>query len=148
MAEALMRHALAGNTDFKVSSAGVAAYSNAPPSPETVSILRESGITLENHGSRPITSEMMREAMLVLAMTSAHKEILLELFPDAAERVFLLGEFSEDPGFREIPDPIGGGRAAYIETRDAIVSAIPALLRFLQQSGEIEEAEASADSQD
>ena len=145
MAEGLLRHALGDGSPFRVKSAGVAANSGAPASAETLSILRESGIALENHRSRPITSELVREAMLILAMTPLHKEIILELFPEAAERVFLVGEFSNDPAMREIPDPIGGGRSAYLETRDAIVSAIPSLLEFLRQSGDIEEAEASGE---
>ena len=145
MAEGLLRHALRDDKSFRILSAGVAANSGAPANPETVTILRESGIDLENHLSRPITSDLVREAMLILAMTDVHKEIILELFPEAGERVFLLGEFSRDPAFHEIPDPIGGGRAAYIETRDAIVSAIPALLDFLKHSGDIEEAEAAGD---
>ena len=83
--------------------------------------------------------------MLILAMTAMHKEIILELFPDVDERVFLLGEFSNDPTLGDVPDPIGGGRRAYLETRDAIVSAIPSLLDFLKHSSDIEEAEASGD---
>lgn len=147
MAEGLLRHALGAESAFKVRSAGVAANSGAPASAETLGILRESGISLENHRSRPITSDLVREAMLILTMTPLHKEIVLELFPEAAERVFLLGEFSNDPSIGEIPDPIGGGRSAYMETRDAIVSAIPSLLDFLRQSADIEEAEASGDRQ-
>jgi protein-tyrosine-phosphatase len=145
MAEGLLRHALGTGSAFRVKSAGVAATSGTPASVETLDILRESGIELDGHRSRPITSDLVREAMLILAMTPVHKEIILELFPEAAERVFLVGEFSNDPSMREIPDPIGGGRSAYIETRDAIVSAIPSLLDFLRHSGDIEEAEASGE---
>lgn len=143
MAEGLLRHALGAGSEFKVRSAGVAATAGGRASAETLAILRESGIELDAHRSRPITSDLVREAMLILAMTPLHREIILELFPEAAERVFLVGEFSNDPAIHEIPDPIGGGRAAYIETRDAIVSAIPNLLDFLRHSGDIEEAEAS-----
>ncbi len=145
MAEGLLRHALGAESEFRVRSAGVAANAGAPASTETVAILKESGIALDNHRSHPITSEMVREAMLILAMTAVHREIILELFPEAAERVFLLGEFSNDPSILEVPDPIGGGRSAYVETRDAIVSAIPSLLDFLRHSGDIEEAEASGE---
>jgi protein-tyrosine-phosphatase len=145
MAEGLLRHALGTGSAFRVKSAGVAATSGAPASEETLRVLRESGIELNGHRSRPITSDLVREAMLILAMTPVHREIILELFPEAAERVFLVGEFSNDPSIKEIPDPIGGGRSAYIETRDAIVSAIPSLLDFLRQSGDIEEAEASGE---
>lgn len=143
MAEGLLRHALGAGTDFMVRSAGVAAGSGAPPSPETVAILKESGISLDGHRSRPITRDMVRDAMLVLTMTAVHREIVLELFPEASERVFLLGEFSNDPSIMEIPDPIGCGKAAYVETRDAIVSTIPSLLDFLRHSGDIEEAESA-----
>jgi len=146
MAAALLRHALGRRSGFRVQSAGVAAQSGAPASPETVAILKESGIDLEHHRSRPITSEMVREAMLILAMTRKHRETVLELFPEAGERVFLLGEFTGDPSLREIPDPLGSGRSAYIETRDAIVAAIPPLLEFLRHAGDIEEAEADGEA--
>ena len=145
LAEGLLRHALGDNSEFRVRSAGVAAHPGAPANPETVAVLKASSISLDNHRARPITSEMVRDSMLILAMTATHKEIILELFPDADERVFLLGEFSNDPSLGDVPDPIGGGRRAYLETRDAIVSAIPALLDFLKHSSDIEEAEASGD---
>ena len=138
----MLRHALRDSKDFHVESAGVAAQSGAPASPEAVTILKEAGIDISGHRSRAITSEMVREAMLILAMTRMHREIVLELFPDAGERVVLLGEFTGDPSLRDIPDPIGGGRSAYLETRDAIVAAMPALLDFLRHAGDIEEAEA------
>jgi glycine hydroxymethyltransferase len=142
MAAALLRHAMGPNPGFAVQSAGVAARAGAPASPETVAVLREAGINLGDHRSRPVTSEMIREAQLILTMTRGHREVILELFPEASERVFLVGDFAGDPTLREIPDPIGCGRDAYLETRDAIVAAIPGLLAFIRQAGEIEEAEA------
>lgn len=134
MAEGLIRHALGGRSDIDIVSAGVAAAVGQEASPETIAILREAGINLGTHRAKQVHHDMLDRADLVLTMTRGHREMLVELYPHTADKVFLLGEFSESEPGQDIPDPIGSGREAYLETRDAIVSAIPGLLRFLKSA--------------
>jgi len=133
MAEGLIRHALTNQENLHVHSAGVAAENGEPANPNTLSILQDAGIDLSSHLSRPLTVEMIKEATVVLTMTSTHLECIIGMFQPAKDKTYLLGDFSDDPSFREIPDPIGGSLETYRETRDAILTAIPHLVNFINQ---------------
>ncbi len=57
------------------------------------------------------------------------------MFPQTAEKTFLLREF-EDPGttvWRDVPDPIGLGREVYEECARIIKNALPGVLAFMEQ---------------
>jgi protein-tyrosine phosphatase len=113
MAEALMRRHLATRLECHiealeehgaiVASAGIAAGSGGRPSPETVQVLREMGISLNGHITQPVTSSLVRHADLILTMTRGHRDALVGHWPSAAGRTELLRQDQ-----RDIPDPIGG----------------------------------------
>jgi len=133
MAEGLLRHALAERDDVRVHSAGVTASEGDSANEHTLEILKEAGIELSDHQSQPLTAESLEQATLVLTMTSSHRECITGIHPPAREKTYLLSDFIDDPHSSEIPDPIGGGIELYLETRDAIVAAIPRLLEFIDQ---------------
>jgi len=143
MAEGLIRHALGGRHEIDVVSAGVAAAVGHGAAPETLAILSEAGIDLAGHRARQVNHDLLDRADLVLTMTRSHRDMLVELYPHTADKVFLLGEFSESDAGLDIPDPISGGRQAYLETRDASVSAIPDLLRFIEAAENFDETNPS-----
>ena len=57
------------------------------------------------------------------------------LYPQAAEKTFLLREFDEtlDTFEKDISDPIGGSYEVYLNCRDQIEQGIVSLLRFIEQ---------------
>src|SRR5262249_4213875 len=68
-------------------------------------------------------------------MTGAHLETIETLFPQSAEKTFLLREF-EEPGttvWRDVPDPIGLGREVYEDCARIIKKALPSVLAFVEQ---------------
>jgi glycine hydroxymethyltransferase len=68
-------------------------------------------------------------------MTGAHLETIQTLFPQSAEKTFLLREF-EEPGttvWRDVPDPIGLGRDVYEHCARTIKNALPSVLAFVEQ---------------
>lgn len=83
---------------FKILSAGTAAYPGAPASPQAVEVLREEGIDLQNHRASQVKPEQVKEADLILTMTSGHKEQLVRMVPEAKDKIFTLKEFASDPG--------------------------------------------------
>ncbi len=108
-------------------SAGISAAEGMPPSAETVDALRERGIEI---GSRSIqlTGDMVREADLVLVMTSGHLESIrrhFDLAQDELDKVRLV-----DPA-GDVNDPIGMGSDVYRQTADVLERAIPGRLREL-----------------
>ena len=124
MAEHLFRHLLAQrlkctpeeleDRGVLVFSAGVAAATGAPASPEAVETLRQRGMTLEGHEAQQINDQLVRHADLLLTMTQGHRHAVVEHWPEAASRTFLL---CRD---QDVADPIGGPLEAYRRCADQI----------------------------
>ncbi len=133
MAEGLFRNMVRGRDDIRVASAGVHAPSGQPPSPYAVDALAEWGIDISRQRSQPISERLVEEADLIFGMTRGHLETLQMLFPEAADKAFLVREFDEtaDPDFLDVPDPIGQSRAVYLRCRDVLRRALPSLVALL-----------------
>ena len=114
MAEALLRDRLEhdeAHCDWCVKSAGTRAVDERPASAYAIAEMARRGIDLRSHRSRAITSELMEEANLVLAMTRDHVEALNAAFPDYTPKVYLFSEMIEQ--VYDISDPYGGSRMEY-----------------------------------
>src|SRR5215471_3127137 len=136
MAEGILRHATRDRGDYRTLSAGLGACEGQPPSPNAVLAVRELGIDISSQRSRPLTPELVQQADYIFGMTHSHIDTVSMLFPQAAERTFLLREFDETLDFfeKDISDPIGGSYEVYANCRDQIEQGIASLLRFLDQT--------------
>jgi len=136
MAEALFRHATAGRNDYQAISAGLGAVDGQTPSAYSVQAMREIGIDISRQRSHMLTAEMVRNADYILGMTHSHVDTITLLYPQAAEKTFLLREFDQtlDPFEKDISDPIGGSYEVYLHCRDQIEQGIASLLRYIDQS--------------
>lgn len=136
MAEGLFRALLGNRKDIEVASAGVHAVRGQPPSPYAVEVLREAGVNITDHRSQPLTSTMVNRATHIFAMTGAHLESLQMLFPDSAPKSYLLREFEEagTTVWRDVPDPIGMTREAYVVCAETLKNALPGVLAFVEQT--------------
>lgn len=130
MAEALARVALAerlGTTPehidrfgFRLTSMGVFAGVDAPPSPNAVRALRERGVVLGEHRSRPATLEALLELDRVYGMTAAHVDALRAMLPPGkAEHVDML-----DAAGGDVPDPFGGDLERYRRCADRLAELV------------------------
>ncbi len=124
MAEAIARKVLAellecpqgalADKGYLVASAGLfAGY--GPASPHAVAAARERGGHLDDHAARQLTAAMLREADAVFVMTAAHRQQAVEMAPEAAGRIHLLG-----PAGEEVADPVWGTLEAYRRCADGI----------------------------
>ena len=136
MAEGLFRHVTRGRNDFRVVSAGVGAVEGLPPSEHAVRALRELGIDISKQRSRMLTPEIVDEADYIFGMTHSHVDTILILYPQAAEKTFLLREFDEtlDAYENDICDPIGGSLETYRACRDQIEQGIISMMKFMDQT--------------
>lgn len=127
MAEAVARHLLAkpGVTmkPTRVASAGVSAFDGDAMTPEAGEALAGLGIKPgpSPHRATHLTRAMVESADVIFAMTKGHAQRILEVAPDAKDKIVLL-----DPSGRDIPDPIGGTLADYR-------SAAQAIAKFVEQ---------------
>ena len=135
MAEGLFRHAVRGRGDYRVLSAGVGAVDGQPPSAHAVTALRELNIDIGRQRSRMLTSELVNQADYIFGMTHGHVDAVMLLYPQAAEKTFLLREFDDtlDIFEKDISDPIGGSFDVYVNCRDQIEQGIASLMRFIEQ---------------
>ena len=136
MAEGLFRHMVADRADLTVRSAGVGAVHGQPPSLFAVEVLRPLGIDISHQRSLPLTEDLVEEATLIFAMTRGHLDTIRMLFPEAAEKAFLVCEFDPDLAqfSPDIPDPIGLGIDAYFQCRDTLRKALPSVLAAIDGS--------------
>jgi len=135
IAEGLFRRLLGNRRDIEVASAGVHAVRGQPPSLYAVQVCEEEGVDISSLRSQPLTSALIDRATHIFAMTGAHLETIQMLFPQGAEKSFLLREF-EEPGttvWRDVLDPIGLGREVYEVCARTIKNALPSVLSFVEQ---------------
>ena len=111
MAEAILRHQLEElGVNGRVSSAGTRPWGSGATG-DAVTVMRERDLDIAGHRNRPLTTELVAGADLVLAMTRDHVSFSLMRCPDAAGRVFLLGELARlgaSVGPRDAGEPLAG----------------------------------------
>src|SRR5882724_9690049 len=134
MAEGIFRQAVRGRNEYRVLSAGLGAMEGQPPSPYAVQAVRELGIDISNQRSRMLTPDLVQQADYIFGMTHSHIDTVILLYPQAAEKTFLLREFDETLDFfeKDISDPIGGSYDVYVNCRDQIEQGIASMLGFLE----------------
>ena len=135
MAEALFRRAAAGRGEFRVLSAGLGAVDGQPPTAHSVTAMLELGIDISSQRSRMLTTDLVREADYIFGMTRSHVDAIALLYPQVAEKTFLLREFDDtvEEFEKDIPDPIGSAYTVYEHCRDQIQQGIASLLKFMEQ---------------
>src|SRR2546423_2940111 len=112
MAEGIFRRAVEGRGTYRVLSAGLGAMEGQPPSPYAIQAVRELGIDISGQRSRMLTPDLVQQADYIFGMTHSHIDTVMLLYPQAAEKTFLLREFDEtlDIFEKDISDPIGGSQ--------------------------------------
>ncbi len=142
LAEGLFRKAVAGRDDYEVSSAGVAASRGTPSNPETAALLKKRGATLDKFGSRQVSDAILSAATHVFAMTRSHLQTLESLFPEHADKFYLVCEFvgiTSKGECTDVLDPIGMGRRAYEEVAGMFDIAIPSIIAYIDQTWKSEQ---------
>ena len=136
MGAGLLQHALAAQPEplrsVKVVSAGVAARGGDRVSENSVIALKKAGIDISGHISRPLTDQLLQEAVAVLCMTESHRAMIQLQAEKSLQNLFLFREFMPQRGDKEIADPYGGSLKVYEVARDEMVEAIPSLIEFLK----------------
>lgn len=108
-------------------SAGLGAWPGAPATPEAVEALRQLGISMGPHASRPLTREMLEDADQVFTMTRSHADAARDMAPEAATKITTLDPSGN--GGADIQDPIGSPLSVYLDTARTIQRLIEARLR-------------------
>ena len=126
-----------------------------PIQPEAAVVLEKLGGSASNFAARQLTSRIASDADLVLTMTRAHRDAVLELAPHQLNRTFTLSEAArltsehnaqdvsdlaalrpllatDDPS--DIPDPIGQGPQFFSTIGTQIADLLQPILELCQRS--------------
>ena len=96
---------------FFATSAGIFAKNGDSPTKNAIFSLSEMGIDIKNHHARQLNFHMIKSAHLILTMTKAHKDAILDVYGDFSEKVKTLSEFTGED--IDISDPYGGDIKVY-----------------------------------
>lgn len=137
MAEALLKHALSAQPEplrsWKIVSAGVAARPGDRVSENSITALKKVGLDIKGHTSRPLTRQLLDEAVAILCMTESHRTMIQLSFDPPPRHIYLFREFMPRAADKEIGDPYGGPLSEYEACRDEMVEAIPSLVEFFKE---------------
>jgi len=146
MAEGLFRHAVKGRGDFRVLSAGLGAVDGQSPTHFSVLAMQEIGLDISRQRSRALTAEIVRSADYIFGMTHSHVDTVALLYPQQAEKTFLVREFDEslEPYEKDISDPIGSPYDVYVDCRNQIELGVASILKFMEQQNLLSKTEVPA----
>lgn len=131
MAEAMFSAMLKdAGLDMEVASAGTAVFFRGGASEQAVEVMKERGVDLSGHRSRPVGIHDLEKADLVLTMTRGHKRAVLEMAPALSGKVFTLKEYVRDGS--DISDPFGGTVEDYRACADEIEEALKKLVKKIK----------------
>jgi protein-tyrosine phosphatase len=137
MCQALMQRAVASSSDIVIVSAGLNAVPGRAAHPWAVGAAKELGISLENHRAQLLTSEMVTKADVIFAMDYQNVVQLRSRYPEAKDKIYMLGAFGGTNRSAEIDDPYYSGedgtRQCYKVLQiciDNLVSSIPTASTF------------------
>lgn len=145
-----------GMPNFTTSSAGTRAVIGHPIHRDAAVVLEELGGDASGFAARQLKSKIASSADLIIAMTSAHRDLVLESAPRQLSRTFTLTEaarLSSMDGaetladlaalrrhltadeMADIPDPIGQRPEVFAAVGSQIAELLPPILELCQRSG-------------
>lgn len=126
MAEAigrdLVEHSAPGSVPVQFRSAGVAAETGSPPTPEAVAAIRAMGIAPPTGRAQPLTPELARWADVIYTMTQSHERAARRIAQD---------QTIDTLASSDIPDPIGQGPDVYRRTAEVLRTELRTRLKQL-----------------
>lgn len=119
-----------------VESAGTWAIEGMPAAEFSRQVCAGEGLDLSNHRSQPIDLYLMKQADLVLCMSSEHKNDLSQIFPHLKDKIFTLKEYNSKNTRHSIsiPDPYGMPLEQYQETYKLITGEIDRIFASIKQN--------------
>jgi len=147
--------ALHGMPNFTTSSAGTRAVIGHPIHRDAAVVLEELGGDASVFAARQLKSKLASSADLIIAMTSAHRDIVLEAAPRQLSRTFTLTEAARLASMdgaetladlaalrrrltanekADIPDPIGQSPEVFAAVGSQIAELLPPILELCRRS--------------
>jgi protein-tyrosine-phosphatase len=117
MAEAIA-HIILPEIEFF--SRGVSVFGECPASHNAIKAVSAFGGDLSAHKSVQVSEQDLKDADLVLAMTSSHLHTLFAIYPKYADKCFTVAEYAG--GDSDIQDPFGASYEVYKQCAEQILN--------------------------
>lgn len=102
-------------------SAGISVYPLSCVSPFSVAVMNEYDIDISSHNPTQLNDEHIKNADLILTMTSSHAAYLKMTYPESLNKIFSLGEYTLT---HDVSDPYGQGQDVYGKCAEEIRKAV------------------------
>ena len=138
MSYILKEHYPYAKNRVRILSAGVKARTGGTASSVVKHVARINGFSLNNHHSDPFSKKLIKKADVILVMEQWQKDAVLERFPEAKEKTFLLLEYlwnGDSDEVRDIPDPTGQNLVDYEEFIEVAHAEVERIFRELGREG-------------
>ncbi len=142
MAEAILKAILKEkNIDkIEVYSAGTSVLIESAANDKAIEVAKKNALDLSGHKAKQIEEKMIKDARLILTMTTAHKEAIIKISPSSSDKVFTLKEFVnevdvdkvKDIKELDISDPFGWPVEYYQKTYDEMYPLIKKITNKLK----------------
>lgn len=117
-----------------ISSSGTGAFPGSEADEEMTKFLTSKNIPFKDHRSRDLTASQLEEADIVLVMEEAHRDIILNRWPQAEDKLQKLGRYiALDKTEDDIADPYGRSQYHYRAAQSQITLAVSNLFKVLFQ---------------
>ena len=144
MAEGILKKLLAekGINNIKVSSAGTQALDGYPAAPFTIEATKVWDIDLNEHSSKKLSLDVLKESDLVLVMSIEHLKHIEKMDRGSLDKTYLLKAFphKDDNDNLAVKDPIGGSLEEYnlcfLELDEEIRRILPEVIRVFEKKNE------------
>ncbi len=134
MAEAYMRACVKKEgLDIEVRSAGTLGFLGMTPTQEALKVLRGAAIDTKDLASKQLTDEMINWADVILIMEPMHRAKILDMLPQADEKILFLGAFGRNGDNTIIPDPIGRPIGFYDAAFELIKNSVEGFIKWLKE---------------
>lgn len=115
--------------EFTCSSAGIYAFEGDSAPYEAIEAMKKYGLDISKHYAQILNFDMIKDAYVVLTMTKNHKRMLLDVYPETADKVFTLKEYAGyDESDWDISDPFGYNEEIYEACAEEIETALLKIL--------------------
>jgi protein-tyrosine-phosphatase len=99
---------------FEVYSAGVYAFDNDPATYQAIEVMKnEFNIDLKSHRAKVLDNSDVQKADLILTMTRHHRDMIIDIYPEASAKVHVLKEFVGLKEGLDVLDPFGQDYEVY-----------------------------------
>ncbi len=124
-----------GINDVVIVSSGTGAIPGLKPTKEAIHVMKEQGIDVSEYISSSLSKMHIQNADAILAMEPGHRDRVLDMIPEAKNKIYLLREFSSESNRKtgSIGDPIGKSLEFYREIFEIIKDSIEGFLKWLKE---------------